>query len=444
MMDLIPPEILLHVFRYLDGPAPSEMRLHDQPSLDLLTTKPGYTKPLKTASLVSRPWRSLVLPSLFRHILWKPNVYSLSAFTLNPIPLLRFIVENRLARSAITFTLVIDFDDPVAKDYQVTPQIRTVDLEWLWDQLFSVIDPLRFTILARPTTLAALLSRMLFLDDAWTFDIPYHILSLARTIRGNTIKAYSGGVEHSMSSEAQLSSSSASPSLGSQLITQARSFASQHPSAVRSRAAPPCPLFTIRPWTSLLLNEGSSTKVYRMYEFFLRRPPSMLGALLGCEEHPNDTPLIPQTVIDFNYIAIFPLSSHFEILLQHLPRLDRLFVQLTPKPRNSILENENEMKYIAPADLWMERNTSYSLLMRQLIFDTSSQTNWAQLRVFESGDAETDREAWGMAIQFLESSGVKEWKAEREGVLAKHVDDEQFPNWRDQVNGHVGGLANTP
>lgn len=238
------------------------MRLHDQPSLDLLTTKPGCSSAyLKAISLVSKWWRALVLPRLFRHVLWKPNVYSLSAFTLNPIPLLRFLTENHLARGVTTFTVLIDFYDRDAADYVVAPQIRAVDLEWLWDQLFSVIDPLRFTVLARPTTLAALLSRMLYLDDAWSFDIPYHILSLARPSRQVQPRRDERDGRHSASpSLAQPSSSSA----GVQLTAPASPSVSRRPatsSTFRSRTAAPCPLFTVRPWTSLLLNEGSSTKV---------------------------------------------------------------------------------------------------------------------------------------------------------------------------------------
>ncbi|RWA07605.1 hypothetical protein EKO27_g7501 [Xylaria grammica] len=437
-MDLIPPEILLHIFEYIDRPALSETGLHDQPNLEQLTTRPECLCPLKAASLVSRSWRSLVLPRLFRHILWKPRIYSLSAFTLNPIPLLRFLTENNLARSVVTFTLVIDFNDPAAIDFQVAPRIRTADLEWLWDQIFSVIDPLRFTILARPTTLAALLSCMLYLNDAWSFDIPYHILSFARTSRQIGTESGSGTPKDGPSSEARrLASSSTS----------------------RSRMAAPCRLFTIRPWTSLLLNEGSSTKVstpntgrlqgrctdslkvYQVYEFYLRRPPSILGALLGCEEYPNDVPLIPPTVVDFSYIAVFPLASHFETLLEHLPRIDRLFVQLTPKSGHSILDNGREMRHIDPSDLWLERDTSYTLLMRELMLSENPRANWGLLRVFESGDV-VDREAWDMIVHFLERSETKEWKVERPGVFAKITGDGQSTSWSDEVNGHIGGSTN--
>lgn len=122
-----------------------------------------------------------------------------------------------------------------------------------------------------------------------------------------------------------------------------------------------------------------------------------------------------------------------------MPRIDRLFVQLTPRPGNGILENTDEMKYIDPADLWMERNTSYSYLMRELT-STTPRTNWGLLRVFESGDA-ADREAWDNAVQYLDSSGIQGWKVEREGVFVKHTDTNQSTVQSDDTNGHADGFA---
>ncbi|KAI1406879.1 hypothetical protein F5Y13DRAFT_176160 [Hypoxylon sp. FL1857] len=432
-MDRVPPEVLLHVFEFLDTPAPSQVRLRDQPSEDLLDVRTPLSPSLKTVSAVCRAWRSLVLPSLFRHILWRPKISSLSAFTLNPIPLLRFLEDNRLDRGVATFTMVVDFVDKEADARHITPEIRSVDLEWLWDQLFSVIDPLRFTIVAPPTTLAAFMSRMLFLDDAWSFSIPYHILSLARTKRGPMRDKPSSTHVEAHLSDLKLSARENDALRASQPATAGSS------TGIRYRKPPACPLFTVRPWTSILLNEGSSTKVYRTYEFFLRRPPSMLGALLGCEEHPNDAPLIPPTIVDFNYIAIFPLSSHFEVLLQHLPKIERLFVQLAPGPGNRLLEDEDEMKHIDPADLWMERNTAYSSLMRELTVGaalTGNARNWSSLQVFESGDAE-DKEAWDMAVEFVKRSGIKGWVEEREGVLVKHDEDGNEPGTDRQIDGHI-------
>ncbi|KAI0473210.1 hypothetical protein GGR56DRAFT_605043 [Xylariaceae sp. FL0804] len=435
-MDRLPAEVLLDIIGHLDGPAPSEAtRLRDQPRGDMLA-RPAAACPLKAASRVSRGWRALVLPTLFRHVLWRPRVEDRVAadaaepppsqqqrlFTVNPVPLLRFLVEARLDRQVATFTLLVDLaaadesgdsaaaaapapapahpvnnwlagsrffsswsrDEPArharaaeaATAAAGAPTILPADLEWLWDQLFAVVDPLRFTLVAQPATLAAFLSRMLFLDEAWAFDMPYHVLSLARPARGPP-----------------------------------------------PPSPPPCPLFTARPWTSVLLNEGSSLKVYRVYEFFLRRPPSMLGALLGCEEYPNDTCLLPSTVVDFSYIAIFPLFSHFETLAQNLPRLERLYLQLTPGPGNRILEDQEGMRRLDPADLWMECNTCYSHILGKLVpplpgNNPPPSSNWDTLRVFETGDT-ADHEVWDLAVDLFEQSQTSEWRVEREGLLVR-------------------------
>ncbi|KAI0891165.1 hypothetical protein F4806DRAFT_483831 [Annulohypoxylon nitens] len=434
-MDRIPPEVLLHIFDFLDGPAPSQVRLRYQPSDDMLDVKPQLLQSLKNASLVCRAWRILVLPVLFRHILWRPKISSLRAFTMNPIPLLQFLENNKLDHVVTTFTLIVDFVDNEAGARHITPEIRTVDLEWLWDQLFSVIDPLRFTIIAPPTTLAAFMSRMLFLDDAWSFSIPYHILSLARTTRGPS---------RDKSLETHLSDLQLSPP-EHDTRRAAQPASTSPPTGIRYRKPPACPLFTVRPWTSALLNEGSSVSVYRTYEFFLRRPPSMLGALLGCEEHPNDSPLIPPTVVDFNYIAIFPLASHFEILVQHLPKVERLFVQLTPGLESQLILDESEMHHVEAADLWSERNTAYNSLMRELTIAASPMDhpgNWSSLQVFESGDT-ADIDAWNMAVEFVKRSGVKDWKVEREGVFVKLDNDGRSPTVEREIDGHTA-VAESP
>ncbi|RYP14754.1 hypothetical protein DL765_006169 [Monosporascus sp. GIB2] len=464
----MPPEVMLHVFDFLAGAAPSEERLHEQPSATLLDGEPG-SQNLKRASLVSRAWRSLTLPLLFRHVLWRPRVTSLSAFTLNPIPLLRFLEESGLVanrhhrRSGVeTFTLVVDFvedgwgasDDahPHAHRQGRTgagPRIRSVDLEWLWDQLFSVVDPLRFTVMAPPTTLAALLSRTLFLDDAWAFDMPYHILSLCRIREGEEVQSKHQNMDRSLSDHRLLSTAAAAKSGGGEASSSRAEVAGPSMSSTSSRRpsrrkkqAPPSPLFTIRPWTALLLNEGSSMRAYKTSEFFLQRPPSLLGALLGCEEEGphNDgnapPPLIPQTVRDLSYVAVFPLSSHVEATLAPRlpPHVERLFVRLTPTPKSRLFPEENG---VDPADLWLERNAAYQSLIREFVAAFSSPTpsspssppspverhnNWANLRVFETGDAAADRKAWDMTCRLLGRSGVRGWRVEREGLLVRRDD----------------------
>jgi hypothetical protein len=95
------------------------------------------------------------------------------------------------------------------------------------------------------------------------------------------------------------------------------------------------------------------------------------------------------------YIGMFPTERHFRVLSDHLPRLDKFYVQLVP--RNGILDDASKMKQVEPDDLWAERNTCYASMVRQL-FSSPEQSlgNYKYLKVFESGDA-ADRDAWLMA-----------------------------------------------
>jgi hypothetical protein len=464
----LPPELLSHVFSYFASAPPSDARLNDQPGVDMFKSS---ATPLKTVSLVSKQWRAVVLPVLFRHVLWAFDRWDLllvepgqNRDAVDGLPFLRFLHQNDLGRHVDSLTMIVGNsmkgitrraelgrildlagssgsssgslsslrDNDTPKDAKTElflstsryPQIvnraatYNEDNNWVWDLLFGLMDPRRITLVASPQMLASLLSRMLFLGDAWSFSRDLiHILSLSRDsrIRAQTVPP----------------PAAAQPNRDASATNGATSSSSPKP---RGKFATPSTLFTIRPWTHLLVNEGSSTRVYKTYEFFLRRPPSILGALLGCEEAPNDTPLIPPTLTSMSYIAIFPLSSHFQSLVTYLPRLERLYVQLVPQ--NDILRDPEEMRNIQPSDLWMERNTCYGLIMRNLLTSEldgsdddgtsdndeegrphSSENNWRHLRVFESGDA-ADADAWEMAVQYIRTSGAQ-WHVESEGVFVR-------------------------
>jgi len=84
------------------------------------------------------------------------------------------------------------------------------------------------------------------------------------------------------------------------------------------------------------------------------------------------------------------MQTHFAALTRNCPRLNRLYVQLVP--RNEILQDSSKMKQVEAEDLWMERNSCYALLMREL-FNTPPIGNYKYLQEFESGDA-ADKDAW--------------------------------------------------
>jgi hypothetical protein len=110
------------------------------------------------------------------------------------------------------------------------------------------------------------------------------------------------------------------------------------------------------------------------------------------------------------------MSSHFGSLTTKLPRLDSLYVQIVP--RSEILQDSSKMAQVEPEDLWMERNSCYALLMREL-FNVPSLQNYKYLRNFESGDA-ADKDAWLMAVEYVKRAG-NGWKVGGEGVFIRDV-----------------------
>lgn len=452
----LPAELLSHIFSFLDSVAPSDQRLHDQPHADMLRDPQSQT--LRSISLVSRQWRATVLPLLFRNAVWyldRVELMQLGRLRHLPtaIPLLHFVREHCLIPYVKTLTLVIR-STPTTGDgdvglyrrgdgsghYGYSPDplqppsplrrgagrerdlIFNEDSNWLWNLVFGVIDPLRFTLVASPRILASLLARMLFLGDEWSFNQSHHILSLSRYSPKRACASAVAAREEadtdanaigldtlSLATAQPHRSSSSPPSPPSSPSSSSTSRAFVRPCRI------PCALFTIRPWASLLLNEGSSTRVYKTYEYFHKRPPSLLGALLGAESFPNDVALIPSTVRSLSYIGIFPLSSHVNTLVQFLPRIERLFIQLVP--RNEILKDRREMDHLDMDDLWAERNMSYGRIMPKLFDSSDAAGNWRFLGEFESGDA-ADRESWDMAVDYV-AANTATWRVDREGVFVK-------------------------
>ncbi len=74
------------------------------------------------------------------------------------------------------------------------------------------------------------------------------------------------------------------------------------------------------------------------------------------------------------------------------------------------------MAQVEAEDLWMERNSCYALLMREL-FTTPPLENFKHLKYFESGDA-ADEEAWQLAVEYVKRNS-NGWKIGGHGVFVK-------------------------
>lgn len=101
-----------------------------------------------------------------------------------------------------------------------------------------------------------------------------------------------------------------------------------------------------------------------------------------------------------------------------------MYIRLVPLDRQ-LLSSRADMGAADLADMWMERNSCYSLLVRELVFSVVAGNggggNFPRLARFESGDAETDVEAWDRAVEFVVSAGAG-WSVERRGVFVRDAE----------------------
>lgn len=259
--ELLPNELLSNIFEFLDSPKPSssESVLHDEPHFDL--TK-SVNAPLKAASCVSKRWRRGTIPLLFKHAQFVVEEKKTPWSTLDEMiqPFFEFVLEHQLRRTVQSFTFVVH-EEKLANI--VNGQEIAYSFSFFWGRLFKAIDPKELLIVAPAVALGPLTSCRIYLVDAWSFDCPCQYLRLqlrpshTRTPKIPQVKQNS---PKSVNESTQASEPAAS------LSALAGEEAGEIPRAK---------LWEIRPWTNLLLNEGSFIRAYATYEFWNRTPPSV-------------------------------------------------------------------------------------------------------------------------------------------------------------------------
>ena len=311
----LPNELLSQIFGFLDIPPPSanSAALLGEPKFDLTDVA---TTDLKASSQVSKRWREAILPKLFRHarfVIEQPEPKMPVRNLKKEIqPFLEFVNKNTLLKIITTFVLIV-MDRSITGD-EVVPEHKLDIHASFWRSLFKTIDPVELLIIAHPEVLGGFTSCHVYAADSWNFDCPCHYLRLRRPEVGPAQPAISEKAvppnEYPTSSNAHevvepvtsnfsvenvpedllkheptpetiddsleapsgptdnIPEPSSSESRGTELFgVELEPWQIHHPQAST--------LFEIRPWLSLLLNEGSFIKAYSTYEFWLRRAPSV-------------------------------------------------------------------------------------------------------------------------------------------------------------------------
>lgn len=132
-------------------------------------------------------------------------------------------------------------------------------------------------------------------------------------------------------------------------------------------------LFAARRWTDLSVNEGSSLKAYSMYEYFLRRTPSLLGTIQSKGLTMADSMLAELQC--FTFTAIFPFYNHVDEVLKSVRKmrlLKTLRIKICPEPHSTVLTDELEAagNHFDVNDPWNETQTAYGLIANTVLFLT--------------------------------------------------------------------------
>lgn len=139
-------------------------------------------------------------------------------------------------------------------------------------------------------------------------------------------------------------------------------------------------------WQSVRVNEGSSLAAYTSYEYFLKKPPSLLSDIHTClTSIPFDPENLPemssstltgitltqhmlQNLQEFSFTAVFPFYNHVDDILKCIRRmtnLERLFIKLCPEPGSTVLDDAVEAAagHIDLNDPWNEWVSSLACSM---------------------------------------------------------------------------------
>lgn len=286
-IESLPNELLLNIFRFLDGPHPSasDSMLYDEPSFDIIHSD---VINLKTISEVSKRWREAVLPLLFKHLcLTIPKTKSKDAnkLAIEIKEFFDFILRHQLRNAVTTFTLVC-YDHNFEEDYKRDPN-NIISI--FWESVFAMIDPVELLIVAPVEALSFFTACPVNDEESWNFDCPCQYLRLerppfARSLEDVVMAESSSQNPDSVSRSSTIPTITGEPSTIPDTPKQAAdslvSMSNLIPTESPTKASPR-PVHTSsailfnRPWSKLMLNEGSFIKAYSTYEFWERQPPSV-------------------------------------------------------------------------------------------------------------------------------------------------------------------------
>lgn len=428
-MEKLPEELQLHIFEFLDSRPLSEVNARQEPSL-ALTTSTHHD--LKNASYISRRWRRIVLPLLFKHARLRLDVdprnhwENCQACARSPgvLPCQPYhtemaeIMNRSIAGDSTSRRSFSPSDNVMYRSHESATAVWANRMYHALDDFLAFLQSA--SLLSAVQSLVLVTDRMLaeksgrFPHESGQREWRYrasaafwrHLLSHISPNRIVTVApptelaclmnasidtfgdwAFSGMDFHIF----ELKLEGNRPDLLSQHFgyKDLNSVPSAHPAFAET-----C-LINLVPWTHISLNEGSFLKAYGTYEFFERGPPSLvysIGQTLTSRHHWGNWNDPDAQIFDFNgplrsftYTGIFPFSNHadFRIILPHLEELD---VQFAPDPQSGILDDKERTGKAELQDCWQELVSAYHDIAMTIGTFQMSHFNFPKLKKFVCRD----------------------------------------------------------
>ncbi|KAI4906550.1 hypothetical protein J4E90_010444 [Alternaria incomplexa] len=388
IMQSLPNELLAQIALHLADQAPSITKFHHEPSSQLTDSD---SKPLKTISLVSRRWRKVVLPILFRYArialdkeaLWVPmdaRLVDSMQGELSKLSNHEFMIYTKL-RSKFKSTSGSAFK-PAMDDVLI--------------QLCRIQDGDEHL---KATLRAAWIPHLSKDFDRFTQfvtqnDLKRHIKSLVvHTDQEYNLWHVSTAHDHMLSSVTDIWTKTFSCLDPTRIVVAAppKTMAALVDSAVGTndnwafemkmhyiellQKEPPnektsnsetryssCQLLRQRPWHHLGYNEGSSITVYSTYEFHLMVPPRILELLLYRIASFAKKTKFCRHFTSFSFTAVFPLLSGLTPVLcgmHMIPSITSATFQLAPGPESDLLSDASKRRKAQSSDFWSEWRMGY-------------------------------------------------------------------------------------
>lgn len=392
----LPNELLIQIASHLDIEAPSVTKFAHEPSTELTNSD---CTPLKSLSKVSRRWRNIVVPLLFKAV----------RVSLDPnpqwVPLDARLIESMQGQLSTLSN----------HEFMIYTKMRSKfksSSAFAFDQAFDdiLINLCRIQegdefLKSSPTVLWLPHLSSSFADFGRIVS-KYKLKQHIRSVVVHTDIEY--GLRHVSTADAPLARAVA------EIWTQI--FACLEPSRVVVAAPPatlaglldtqllsadtwafdmkthyieliqPTPLrldhlsSSCRPWNTALVhrrpwshigyNEGSSIAAYSTYEYHLKQSPKMLYLILWRLAREVEKCC---NITSFSFTGIFPFATNVTSIirvLHRIPTLCNITFQLAPGPENNLLSQPGRMGRAQSGDFWLEWTESYKVIASYLgVFD---------------------------------------------------------------------------